>query len=367
MVFNKTLRCTLLAITSFFLVSCGGDNEEDSETLRVLAWVGYEEPEIVGPFETEFGVEVLTETFTGADKMFAKLSQAPDAYDVVVIDPEYIEKLNNAGFLSSLDEADFEFSGYIDSLKRFPLSWIDGELKAVLIRFGINSLVYNSEKITDKEAQSYQILFADKVTGKVGIWDWYLPNMGIFSLINGNMPPYQLDREGLEQVRETMARLSPQVSAFLGSFSDVNAALARGDIWLVPAHGEHTAAILADEGLPIKWTVPDEGGIMWVETLGIPREAGNRELAIKYIQYIQRPEVLAKLTWRRAYRSNTPSVEAINLLSPAQQDLLHVHNGEEAEALVNSVQVRRLPTYTDGATAENDWQAAWQAFKAGNL
>ena len=50
---------------------------------------------------------------------------------------------------------------------------------------------------------------------------------------------------------------------------------------------------------------------MWIETLGIPPKAKNRKAAIDYIRYIQRPEVQAKLTWRRAYRSNIPNVDGI--------------------------------------------------------
>ncbi|MCH8342406.1 MAG: spermidine/putrescine ABC transporter substrate-binding protein [Planctomycetes bacterium] len=333
--------------------------------VRVLAWVGYEEQEIVEPFEREFGVKVRTETFTGADKMFAKLSQAPDAYDVVVIDPEYIEKLDKAGLLSDLDESDFDFSDYIEPLREFPLCWRDGNLKAVLVRFGINAIVYNTEKITREEASSYQVLMLPKVKGRVGIWDWYLPSMGCLSRMLGFDPPYELSDKQFDQLTDALTELRPQVRAVMGSFSDINAALARGDIWVVLAHGEHTAAVLADEGHPIDWVVPKEGGIMWIETLGIPPRAKNRDAALKYIHYIQRPEVMAALTWRRAYRSNTPSAAAIALLTPQQQAALKVHDGTEAAAMVRSVNVRMLPTNAEGESLESEWQAAWTEFKAG--
>jgi spermidine/putrescine-binding protein len=151
----------------------------------------------------------------------------------------------------------------------------------------------------------------------------------------------------------------------MGSFSDINAAFARGDIWIAPALGEHTAAVLSEEGHPIDWVVPKEGGIMWIETLGIPPLATNRATALDYIRYIQRPEVQAKLTWRRAYRSNIPNTDGIALLSPTQQNALKVHNGTEAATLVNSIQVRRLPEDVNGKPAETAWQAEWQRFKAG--
>ena len=145
----------------------------------------------------------------------------------------------------------------------------------------------------------------------------------------------------------------------------MNAALARGDVWVVPALGEHTAAVLSEEGHPVDWIVPKEGGIMWIETLGIPPLAGNKAAALKYIQYIQRPQVQAKLTWRRAYRSNIPDTLGISLLTSRQQDALKVHNGAEAKALVNAIKVRRLPEDRGGRLVESKWQALWQQFKAG--
>ncbi len=355
----------IAAGVAIYLRSGGHAAQGGAKELRVLAWVGYEEPEIVKPFEKESGVKVLTETFTGADKMFAKLTQAPDAYDVVVIDPEYIQKLHAAGLLTPLDERSFDFSDYIPPMKKFPLCWIDGKLQAVLIRYGINALVYNTEKLTPQDVSSYSVLWSPKVQGRVGMWDWYLPSMGVLSLAAGFNPPYTLGDDQFKALDQKLKALRPQVRAVMPSFSDINAALARGDVWVVPALGEHTAAVLSEQGLPISWTIPKEGGIMWIETLGIPPQAKNRETAIRYIQYMQRPEVQALLTWRRAYRSNIPSIKGIGLLTAKQKDALKVHNAEEATALVNSVHVRMLPTNLAGKTTEQEWQAAWQRFKGG--
>lgn len=105
---------------------------------------------------------------------------------------------------------------------------------------------------------------------------------------------------------------------------------------------------------------------MWIETLGIPPKAKNRDAALKYIRYVQRPETMAKLTWRRAYRSNTPSGKAIGLLNRKQQDALKVHSAKECADLVRSVHVRMLPTNPSGKSMESEWQAAWQEFKAGS-
>jgi spermidine/putrescine-binding protein len=103
---------------------------------------------------------------------------------------------------------------------------------------------------------------------------------------------------------------------------------------------------------------------MWIETLGIPKGAKNIDEAKKYIKYMQRPDVQAKLTWRKAYRSNTPSIEGIKLLSPEQQNILKVKNGDDGANLVNAVKVRLLPTDASNHLKEQEWQTMWQNFKA---
>jgi spermidine/putrescine transport system substrate-binding protein len=355
----------IIALVVFFVIKYNS-NDDAPQELRVLAWVGYEEEDLIKPFEKEFNIEVKTETFVGGDKMFAKITQNPDAYDIVVIDPEYIEKLHNAKLLSELNKEDFQFDGYLDKFKDFELCSIEGKFYAVLIRYGVNALVYNTEKLSKEDVSSYSILWNEKVKGKVGIWDWYLPNMGVYSIANGynSNNPYVLTPNQLKDLGRKMDSLKQNVSGVMGGFSDINQAFVRGDIWVAPALGEHTAAVLAADGHPIDWSIPKEGAVMWIETLGIPPTAKNRKGAINYIKYMQRPEVQAKLTWRNAYRSNIPSIDGINLLESYKQNILKVHNAKEGNKLVNSLYVRLLPTDTIGSLVEKEWQEVWQDFKS---
>lgn len=362
-----------LLLSATGLVGCSRSPDERSgaashpvaKTLSVLAWVGYEEDEVRKPFEEEFGVQLKFDTFTGGDRMFSKLSQAPSLYDVVVVDPEYISKLQTAGLIQPLRASDYDFSDYLDRFQKFPLCWIDNQLWAVLVRYGTNGIVYNTKYVSEEDARSLSVLRSTTVTGKVGLWDWYLPTMGVLSLAMGNAPePYRISREKLQELEESMRTLKPQVAGILDSLSAVSGALANEDFYLVPAVGEHAAAVLAEEGHPVSWSVPKEGAIMWIETLAIPSKAPNPDLAQKYIQYMMRPETQAKMAWRRAYRSGVPSKKALDHLSETQRSALHTPSVEAAQQLVGSLYVRELPTFPDGTSAEAEWQQVWSRFKA---
>ena len=103
------------------------------------------------------------------------------------------------------------------------------------------------------------------------------------------------------------------------------------------------AAILQAQGKPIDWVVPEEGGIMWSETLVVANDAPHPDVARQYIQWMQTPEAQALLTQREAYYSNVPNKKAYELLPDSHKDILKVHNEQEAMALLDRISVRTLP------------------------
>src|SRR6266849_886234 len=123
--------------------------------LHILCWTGYDEPQLLRPFEQKYGVKVVYKTFVGGDAMFALLTQSRGQYDVVVVDPEYIEKLHSLDRLAPLDPKDFNLADYVPPFDKFPLAWIGGKMYAIPVEFGANALVYNTEHITADEAKSY--------------------------------------------------------------------------------------------------------------------------------------------------------------------------------------------------------------------
>src|ERR1700722_13504438 len=69
--------------------------------INILVWGGYEDPALIRPFEEKYGIKVNYKTFFGGDAMFALLTQSRGIYDVVVVDPEYIQKLYALGRLAA--------------------------------------------------------------------------------------------------------------------------------------------------------------------------------------------------------------------------------------------------------------------------
>ena len=93
-------------------------------------------------------------------------------------------------------------------------------MSAVMTSFGYLGMTYNTEKLKREEMNSYKIMWDEKVKGKVGLYDWYLPAMLCLSLYNGNKPPYDITDEQFAKLKETLFSLKPQVVG-VGAFAAV--------------------------------------------------------------------------------------------------------------------------------------------------
>lgn len=331
-----------------------------SPEIKLLCWVGYDEPDFLEAFEKKHHITVKTQTYVGGDEMFNLLTKSKGEYDLVIMDPEYIKKLQIAGRLQVLNPEEFSFDDYLEPLQQFPLCWIDGKLYAVFVRYGIDGIAYNTEHLTADDVKSYSILWDPKVKGRVGVWDWYLPNMGCISRYLGNeKTPYAIGDKEFAQLKKKLLALKPQVGSLDREPDALIAALADGKVWVVPTAGEWVAGTLMLQGKPVDWVVPKEGGVMWTETIGIPNDAPHTQLAKTFILWIQTPEAQELLSRRSAYFANCANFKAYELMTPQMKDALKVHNKEEALSLLSRVCMRQLPQNQP----EKKWQDAWQAFK----
>lgn len=254
--------------------------------LTMLAWYGQAEPDAVEEFEALNNVKVIPKYYVGGEQMLALLGQSPlGTYDLVHADAEYVQALRAADFIEKLDPNDYPFDDYFPEFQKFPGHWDGDDLYAVMTRFGFLGISHNLDAISVKEASSYKILWDPKLTGKVGHFDWHLPNLGVLSLYNGNKEPYNLDEAAWNALQETTLSLRPQVRGFY-DYGGVLSSLKSGEVSVMPGIGEWITGVLRRDGANVATTIPEEGGIQFTESFSIGKGTTKGELAKKFIQYM---------------------------------------------------------------------------------
>lgn len=339
--------------------------QSDDKVVSLLSWPGHGAPEVVGEFEKANGVKVQAKEYTSGEEMIALLqSSPPGTFDVILSDAEYTGQLQQAGLIDQMNPADYPLDEFWPEFQKFPAQFVDGKLYAIVVDYGFLGLVYNTKRLSREEVDSYAILSNGKVKGKVGMYDWYLPNMMCLSLLEGNRPPHDIDNGKFEKLRQNLFGLAPQMSG-IGVWSSVFSQLTNEESWVMPGVGAWAALLLEKGGVPIKAVVPKEGGLQWTEMLSVSANSQKKDLASKYIQYITSAEGQVKTATKPAYWASIPN--------KAGWKLLNETNPEAAEKLEHKLDARNvMDDLKEGKIFVRDvpkqqpieaWNEAWTEFK----
>lgn len=356
----------ILTIIGLALTGCSGqpaaENQDDDYiggTLNILVMPGYEEAQIIQPFEEKYGVKVNAKIYPSSDQMFSILSSAkPGEWDVTTPDTPWIEKLVQADLIEELDEKDYpEITNFYDHWQNFDQVYVDGKMYGIVSRWGYYGIVYNSNHVTAEEAKSTAVMWDPNYQGKVVLFDWYLPNMGMLGCYLGHSQPYDIEGDDMTELENKLFSLRPQVGAIAATNSDTIQALANESAWL-SFGGEWLQVLLKEQGYPIEVVMPEEGGVSWTESFAILKNSQNPEAAKTFVQYMTTPEVQAKLAWADAFHSTVPNKLAAQHLEPEQAALLRMDDPALMDTMLARIATRKVPA------DEAKWQQIWEQFKS---
>ncbi|WP_300444053.1 spermidine/putrescine ABC transporter substrate-binding protein [uncultured Mameliella sp.] len=333
--------------------------------LSMLTWAGHADPDVIGAFEEAHNVRIRAKQYVGGDQMLAQIAQSPaGTYDVILSDAEYVVQLKQAGFIEPLTPEDYPFDDFFPEFQNFRGHWFGGHPYAVFLRFGFLGLSHHRAAISEADARSYHCMWDRQHEGRIGHFDWHLPNLGTLSLVNGNATPFDLDDKHWGELTETMMSLRPQVRGFY-DYGGMLSALRSGEVAAIPGIGDWITGVLARDGADVATTIPEEGGLQWTESLSIGARSANQDLARKFIQYMLSPEGQVKTATLKAYPAMIPTRSGwarLNEEKPGEARRQNmVLNGPNAldEIRAGRIQLRELPVQQ----ALETWNDAWTRYK----
>ena len=346
---------TMSTVISFIILCFFQVAMAEQRVLNILTWAGYNEEQIIKPFEKKYNCKVNSKNFSGDEQMLTIWTGSPKGtWDVVNPDGPWVAMLAKQGKIRELNPKLYPLDDLFPPFRRFSQHWIDGKLYAMASRWGFYGIAYNTKFISKEEVNSWGILWDSKYKGKVGIYGWYLPNMGNFGRYLGFKSPYDINSEQLNLLEKALLDLKPNVATITLTASDLIQALANESVWLAPA-GNWAAVTLKEDGHPIEHVVPKEGAVSWTESLCVTADSRNPDLAEKFIQWMLTTEIQAKLAWASAFHAATPNKKAADFLKKEQAEMLRMTDlGVE---ILKKVVPRKLPEN------EQAWKDVWQNFK----
>jgi spermidine/putrescine transport system substrate-binding protein len=240
--------------------------------------------------------------------MLAKLVSGAQKYDLIQPSEYTIEALIKQNRLLPIDWSKVpnfknigpQYKGLAhDPDTKYSVPWMAGTV----------GIVVNTEKVTDP-VNGYNDVFQEKYRGRIVILDdareivsWALATLG--------KGPNDVTPESLAQVKPILERWLPLVKVY--DSDSPKTALLNGDVDLgIVWSGE--AALLYAEDPKFKYVLPSEGAHQFLDSLAIPVDAPNPDGAMKFMDYICRPEVSKLISDDFPYTN--PNLEARKLLEP---------------------------------------------------
>ncbi|MGB7288165.1 MAG: polyamine ABC transporter substrate-binding protein, partial [Salaquimonas sp.] len=274
--------------------------------LKIFNWSDYIDEEVLSDFTKETGIEITYDVFDSNEVLETKLLAGGTGYDIVVPTAAFLSRQIQAGVFQKLDKA---------ALPNLANMWKEiednaakyGPLNDYSINYmwGTTGIGYNVEKVKEITGEdaivSWDTVFVPENIAKFkdcGVMMLDAPDEIIPAALNYlGLDPNTSNQEDLAKAEELLLSIRPYVQKFHSS-EYINA-LANGDIclavgWSGDVLQARDRADEADNGVTVAYSIPNEGAMMWFDQMAITADAVNVKEATMFLDYIMRPEVIAK-------------------------------------------------------------------------
>ncbi len=344
----KSLKKPLVAAISMLLASTAAHATDE---LNALVWCDHTDPALLKPFEKAHNVKVNVKEYEGTAAGFTLLQQSrPGDWDVMVIDAVDVKQAVKRDFLAPLPDGTAPTQDYFPQVVLKNNVSVNGKTYAAVEKFGYNTISYNKAKVDEKDMQSMDALWSGKYKGRIAMYDYYLPVMGLVGLHSG-IDTKDLNTANLEKIRKPLMALraqSKQVSSVVAS----QTALATGEADILIGGGEWLTAVLHKENPNLTWTIPKEGGLLWAQSLAIVKGSQHKKLAAEFIKYITSPQGQARLATSSCYWGMPANKKAGSYMSNEQKSILRWNN---QPLYLNLAHLYPIPDAKTDAAMQDMW------------
>lgn len=318
------------------------------EVLRVLAWDGYADPEIVSTFEQQTGATVEVTYVNSDDDLWNKLKNNGRDYDVFAVNTAELQNYINHGLSVPLDMGNIR--NHSQQLPRFQnyaaIAGIvhDGKTYAVPYAYSEMGLIYN-RKLVKNPPRSFAAMWAPEYRGRVLAYNTSNHNFTLAGQLMGVKDPFHMSNAELNGAARLLVKLRRNVLTFYTTADEAADWFKKYDIALVYAnYGTQQVKALKDAGADIGYVIPREGALAWLDCWALSSGVKNRKLAENWINFTLGKSVSEHLTTKHGlantitpFPESTPSDKIIwlrPLENPARRKLLwdRILSGDSIEA-----------------------------------
>lgn len=292
--------------------------------LRLYNWGDYINPTTIEKFSEEFGVDVTLDTYSTNEELLARLQAGATGYDLVWPSVHMHDVMQKLGLLQktgvnkmpgfeNIDPGSIRSKEDPTAEYCLPYAW------------GAVGIFYNKEMIPELTSWQQFFDYAAANPGKVTMLDDLRETLGVGLIMTG-ASVNSTDPDEIAAAEEFILKQKPNIGAFR---YDVIPLVTAGD---VAASHYYVGAVLNVNQSPdlLGFVIPEEGATMYQEDICMLESAPNRDNALKFLEFMMRPEISAMNTERLT--NGSVNTAAIKLLPPELKDNPSVNPSADVRA-----------------------------------
>lgn len=272
------------------------------ETVRVLNWPDYIEPGVLLDFEKEYNIRVIYDIFTSNDDLQVKLRTGAAPYDVVFPTANAVPAMATQGLLGKLDKASLKNLGNIDPRVDATLrAWDKNGSFSLPYMWYTVGIAWNprltAQAYPGRAMDSLSNVFDPETARRfqscgVGVVDSASDVIPLAAMAGGQG---KWDgKNSITTATQVLARLKGIVKIIpTDQYID---ALASGKVCVAIGFSGDAVQAQAKSRGTVEYRVPADGGLLAIDAMAVPANAKNKRAAHLFIDYLLRPQVIAKIS-----------------------------------------------------------------------
>ena len=316
---NKSGKLSVLLIIALLMASlagCANDTTSD-EQINLMSWGGDFIPrQVITEFEEETGIKVNYKEVTSNEDMQSLLEANPDQYDLAVVTDYMVDILSLNGSLQILDKGKLPNFSNINPV--FQGNYYD-ENNEYSMPYAISTslLLVNPKALDELGAEpitGYKDLWQEELRDSIVIVDWSVEVMGVVLKALG-YEYNETDPEIVAQAREKLFELAPNIVRFETNTPEDS--LINGEALVGFMYSNQAVKGQAADS-SLEPVFPEEGMPIFIDSFVMSKEAPNEDNAYKFLDFLLRPEIAAKIADITSF--TTPNKAAEDFVSEAYKN-----------------------------------------------
>ncbi len=296
--------------TSSGMNSAKNSSAEPAREIVFYTWSEYIDPDIYMLFEEETGIKVVEDNFSSNEEMLAKLQKGTQDYAIIVPSDYSVSILKEKGLIAQLAMENIpNLVNLSDEFQKLPYDM--GNRYCVPYTWGSTGIGYLAGEV--EKPQSWAVFFDDeeraKFSGRITMLDDMREAFAAALIYLG----YDVNTSDIAQLREAKNLLESAQADLAGYDSERYDDDLAAETTVI-AHGWSGDFLMVQSENPrVAYTVPQEGGVIWVDNLCIPATADSetKMAAEMFIDFLLRPDIGAMLAEYTQNASPNKAAEAL--------------------------------------------------------